>query len=163
MAAFFSAATSWLKRISSADAPVTATFVECESKEKNVRLVAATKKKSKSSGVSPGLVNQRPPNVAKGKGKSKSKKGDDIPQLAFILKDFYSMQDHGVGVRNKSRGRGSHRNSHEGGGGRYNHQQQHHQMMRPLPKSFAHKAPTQPKQRKEKVKSNRAGKKSFMA
>ena len=79
-----------------------------------------------------------------------------------VLKDFYSMQDHGVGVRNKSRGRGSHRNNH-GGGGRYNNQQQHHQMMRPLPKSFAHKEPTQPKQRKEKVKSNRVGNKSFMA
>ena len=162
MAAFFSAATSWLKGISSADAPRTATFVDCESKEKNVRLVAATKK-SKRSGVSPRLVNQRPPDVAKGKGKGKSKRGEDIPQLAFILKDFYSMQDHGVGVKNKSRGRGSHRNNH-GGGGRYNHQQQH-QMMRPLPKSFAHKAPTKPKpkQRKEKVKSNRAGNKSFMA
>ena len=162
MAAFFSAATSWLKGISSAEAHVTATFVECESKE-NGQPVAATKKKSKRSGVSPGLVNQRPPNVAKSKGKSKSKKGEDIPQLAFILKDFYSMQDHGVGVKNKSRGRGSHRNNH-GGGGRYNHQQQH-QMMRPLPKSFAHKAPTKPKpkQRKEKVKSNRAGNKSFMA
>ena len=158
MAAFFSAATSWLKGISSADALSlrTATFVDCESKE-NVRPVAATKK-SKGSGVIPGLVNQRPPNVAKGKGK----RGDDSPQLAFILKDFYSMQDHGVGVRNKSCGRGSHRNSH-GGGGRYNNQQQHHQMMRPLPKSFAHKAPTQPKQRKEKVKSNRVGNKSFMA
>ena len=92
----------------------------------------------------------------------------DKRALESLLRDFHSMQDAetkaggGGGYSMKGRnnrgggGRGSRKSaSRRDGGARM-------QQQMPLPKSIVHKEPTRGKKKKEKVKSNRAGK-SYMA
>ncbi len=85
--------------------------------------------------------------------------------LESILRDFHSMQDAetkaGGGVHSMKGNRaGGGRGSRKAASRRDSGARMQQQM--PLPKSIVHKEPTRGRKKKEKVKSNRAGK-SYMA